>query len=126
MRGFNVFYEDSWLDSFVHHESARLVKFYTLESETNKCVKSASQGYGLLFLKNGKMKFLKHAQLSSRALLEQNSQWEGYDRLGGFVGNPRLKKNDTFHQILKIKRVFQRTRPAEHILPNDFFVLIQP
>jgi hypothetical protein len=36
----------SRLDSFVRHESARLVKFYTLESETNKCVKSASQGYG--------------------------------------------------------------------------------
>ena len=80
-------------------------------------------------LKNSKFKFLKHAQLSSRAvlqLLEQKSQWEGYDRLGGFVGNQRLRKNDTPHQILKIKCDFQRTRPADHILPTDFFVLIQP
>ena len=68
MRGFNVFDEDSCLDSFVRHESARLVNFYTLESETNKCVKSASQGYGCAVLKNGKMDARKHAQLCSRTV----------------------------------------------------------
>ena len=65
MRGFNVFDEDSWLDSFVRHESARLVKFYTLESETNKCELISEPGYGFTVLKNGKVDSLKHAQLCS-------------------------------------------------------------
>ena len=68
MRGFNVFDEDSWLDSFVRHESARLVKFYTLVSETNKCVFISEPGYGFTVLKNGWADVLKHAQLCSRGV----------------------------------------------------------
>ena len=71
MCGFNVFDQDSWLDSFVRRQSSRLVKFYTLESETNKFDKSASQEYQWTVLKNGKSEVLKHAQLCSRDVLEQ-------------------------------------------------------
>ena len=67
-RGFNVFDEDSRLDSFVRRQSSRLVKFYTLESETNKCVLISEPGYGWAVLKNGKSDFLKHAQLCSRTV----------------------------------------------------------
>ena len=66
MRGFDVFDEDSWLDSFLRRQSSRLVKFYTQESERNKCDKSASQGYGLIVLNNDQDNVLKHAGLSSR------------------------------------------------------------
>ena len=52
LRGFNVFDEDSWLDSFVRRQSSRLVKFYTLESETNKCVLISEPGYGFTVLNN--------------------------------------------------------------------------
>ncbi len=78
MRGFNVFDEDSWLDSFVRRQSPRLVKFYTLESETNKFDKSASHEYRVTVLKNGKSEVLKHAQLCSRDVLEQKSPWGGH------------------------------------------------
>ena len=85
MRGFNVFVEDSWLDSFVRRQSPRLVKFYTLESETNKCVKSASQGYRVTVRKNGKVDSLKHAQLCSREVLEHKSIWGGLFLRSGYL-----------------------------------------
>ena len=66
MRGFNVFDEDFWLDSFVRRQSSRLVKFYTLESETNKCALISEPGYGFTVLNNDQDNVLKHAGLSSR------------------------------------------------------------
>jgi hypothetical protein len=68
LRGFNVFDKDSGLDSFVRRQSSRLVKFYTLESQTNKCVLISEPGYRWSVLKNDPWTFLKHAHLCSRAV----------------------------------------------------------
>ena len=78
MRGFYVFDEDSSLGSFVRRQSSRLVKFYTLESETNKCVFISEPGYGFIVLKNGKSDARKHAQLCSMGKVGHKSPWGGY------------------------------------------------